>query len=140
MAASPPPIEDRMHPSLGAGAMERAWRAIQVPVAGDASICVQCDFLVSQQLEGAWIRKWRSLAHLAGGAPGCRHFRLMRDRGDALYFSVYSEWETVEAYCAFERQQGVKALEGDLASLGFAERSQFLDVVALEPGPSRHDA
>jgi quinol monooxygenase YgiN len=144
MAALVPPVVDRMHPSISdAELRNRSIDGVEPSGSGVTSTSVQSSFLVSPRHADLWIEIWKGLATLAEATPGCRHFRLARDRNDSMYFAIYSEWADVTSYAAFEQQKRVKHIEQDLAAISFPKEARFLEILPAQPAATkrkRHDA
>jgi heme-degrading monooxygenase HmoA len=131
-----------MHPAvpLAAADLRLEIETVAPSSAHAPTLSVQSSFLVSKQHTDDWIRTWRELAAIAEAAPGCRHFRLVRDRNDAMYFAIYSEWDDVASYAAFEHQTRVKEQEEELLSMSFLQEARCLEVIPVRAAEIRHHA
>jgi heme-degrading monooxygenase HmoA len=98
--------------------------------APEPPLAVFSSFLVSPGDATAWIRIWQKLASTAETWPGCRSFRLVRDRNDDMYIAVFSEWDDLEAYRSFMRETGDRWLQGAVGHTVLPAESRYLEVIS----------
>jgi heme-degrading monooxygenase HmoA len=71
------------------------------PSSFSGPVAVHAAYTVSPGAADTWIELWKSVAAMASGYPGCRSFRLLRDRHDDMYCATFSEWDSIDAYTFF---------------------------------------
>jgi len=103
-------------------------RALALPA--EPSIAVFSSFLVSPGDADTWIRTWQKLASTAETWPGCRSFRLVRDRNDDMYVAVFSEWDDMEAYRSFMHETGDRWLQEAMGHNILPGESRYLEVIS----------
>jgi heme-degrading monooxygenase HmoA len=94
-----------------------------------APFAVYTSFVVSPTDAGVWIENWARLARVAETWPGCRSFRIMRDRNDAMFVAAISEWETMDAYTAFTHETQGMALGQAMRDVCVPSEARFLDII-----------
>lgn len=95
-------------------------------------VAVFSSYVVSPAEADVWIASWARLAHAAATWPGCRSFRLARDRYDEMYVAVLSEWDSMEAYVDFTRETQAMVPQRGRSHVFVPAESRFLDVVSAE--------
>lgn len=100
-------------------------------------VAVYTSFVVSPGDAGLWFGAWGNLARVAGTWPGCKSFRLLRDRNDSTFVAALSEWETMDAYASFTHHTQSMALQRAMSRVCVPSEARFLDIV---PAGSRVDA
>jgi heme-degrading monooxygenase HmoA len=94
-----------------------------------APFAVYTSFVVSPTDVGVWIESWSRLAHVAETWPGCRSFRILRDRNDAMFVAAISEWETMDAYTSFAHETQSMALGQSMGHVCIPGEARFLDII-----------
>jgi heme-degrading monooxygenase HmoA len=97
--------------------------------ATSAPIAVYTSFVVSPTDAGVWMENWSRLARVADTWPGCRSFRILRDRNDSMFVAAISEWETMDAYTSFMHETQSMALEQAMGHVCMPSEARFLDVI-----------
>lgn len=64
-------------------------------------IAVYSTFVVTPVYLEVWLETLKRAGRTASTWPGCRSFRIMRDRHDDMFTAVVSEWDDLEAYNRF---------------------------------------
>lgn len=90
---------------------------------------VYTSFMVSPTDAGVWIENWSRLSQVAGTWPGCRSFRIVRDRNDPMFVAAISEWETMDAYTSFVHQTQTTALRESMRHVCIPSEARFLDII-----------
>jgi heme-degrading monooxygenase HmoA len=96
-------------------------------------IAIYTSYVVSPGDAGLWIGTWTQLARVAETWPGCRSFRILRDRNDAMFVAALSEWDSLEAYSSFQHGAHSMALEQAIGHVCIPSEARFLDVVPVSP-------
>lgn len=99
----------------------------------ESPIVVFSSFLVSPGESAVWVASWHGLAATAETWPGCRSFRLVRDRYDDMYVAALSEWDNLDAYRSFVHATEGRWLQGAMGHTIMAGESRFLEVIPAEP-------
>ncbi len=102
-------------------------------IPAEPPIVVFSSFLVSPAESAIWVTSWHGLATTAETWPGCRSFRLVRDRNDDMYVAVLSEWDNPDAYWSFVHATEDRWLHRSMGHTIMAGESRFLEVIAEEP-------
>jgi heme-degrading monooxygenase HmoA len=90
--------------------------------------------------ESAFERAWRAVAAEVRGAPGHLRQALLRDPADPARFVITSDWESADAFRAFERSPWQEALTAPLRALRTsASMSVHVLLVHLEGEPCLHE-
>jgi heme-degrading monooxygenase HmoA len=90
--------------------------------------------------EPAFERAWRAVAEEVRGTPGHVRQALLRDPGDPARFVITSDWQTADAFRAFERSPEQEALTAPLRALRASASMSIHDlIVHLEGEPCRHE-
>jgi heme-degrading monooxygenase HmoA len=104
----------------------RDERAISGPVG------VYASFVVSPGDADLWIQTWMRLAKVADTWPGCRSFRLLRDRNDPMFVAAISEWENMDAYASFTHGTQSMALQLAMSRVCVPGEARFLDILPTD--------
>jgi heme-degrading monooxygenase HmoA len=135
MTASITSITDRAGRRIGLNqplADAYTERRTPAPQPEDATIAVFSSFVVSPGEADAWARLWQGLARTASTWPGCRTFRLVRDRNDDMYVAIFSEWDSMDAYRSFIHESGAVWLQQSMGQAVMPGESRFLEVIPTE--------
>jgi heme-degrading monooxygenase HmoA len=90
--------------------------------------------------EPAFERAWRAVAAEVRGTPGHLRQALLRDPADPGRFVISSDWESADAFRAFERSPWQEALTAPLRALRASASMTVHDVVDhLEAEPCPHE-
>jgi heme-degrading monooxygenase HmoA len=98
----------------------------------ESTVVVFSSFLVSPSEAPIWIHNWHGLAATAETWPGCRSFRLVRDRNDDMYMAALSEWDNLDAYRSFVHATGDRWGYGAMGHTIMAGESRFLEIIPEE--------
>jgi heme-degrading monooxygenase HmoA len=100
--------------------------------ANNSSVAVFSSYIVSPGDAESWIETWQGIAVTAATWPGCRSFRLVRDRNDDMFIAMFSGWDSMAAYRTFLHETATRWLHGTGAQKLMPGESRFLDVVPVE--------
>ena len=96
---------------------------------GPDPFAVCTSFMISPTDAGVWIETWSRLARVAETWPGCRSFRIVQDRNDAMFVAAISEWESMDAYTSFMHQTQSIALQESVGHVCIPSEARFLDII-----------
>lgn len=94
-------------------------------------IAVYTSFVVSPDDANPWVETWTALAAVAGTWPGCRIFRILRDRNDPMFMAAISEWDCLDAYTTFVHRTQSIARRQTAGHVCVPCEARFMDVVPL---------
>ena len=135
MTATIRSISDGKPRGIGSPRSFQADRSDVLPTASipeKSPIVVFSSFLVSPGESALWVTSWHGLATTAETWPGCRSFRLVRDRNDDMYVAVLSEWDNADAYWSFVHATEDRWPQGPMGHTIMAGESRFLEVIPEE--------
>ncbi|HEX6506746.1 MAG TPA: antibiotic biosynthesis monooxygenase [Chloroflexota bacterium] len=95
-------------------------------------IAVYSSFVVSPHEANVWIQTWKNVAHMAQTWPGCRSFRILRDRNDDMFMATISEWDDMAAYTKFIHETCNTWLQRSMGHMCMPSEARFLDVIPVE--------
>ena len=72
---------------------------------------VIASFTLHPEGQERWQQVWTRLREQALQRPGCREFRMLRNRHDKLHYAVLSEWDDQKSFDRFARDLGLVWLE-----------------------------
>jgi heme-degrading monooxygenase HmoA len=78
-----------------------------------------------------FIQAWRKVAAYVQHMPGNLHQALLRDPQDDAGFIISSDWESKEAFHAFERSSEQDMLTASLRDMRLSARMETYDVIEL---------
>ena len=102
------------------------------PLLPPLPVAVYSTYIVSPGTTADWLEIWQSIALTAQTWPGCRSFRLVRDRNDEMYLAFMSEWDSIAAYRGFMAEAHRRWLSGPDARTIMPGDARYLDIVPLD--------
>ena len=86
-------------------------------------IAVYTSFVVSPDDANPWVETWTALAAVVGTWPGCRIFRILRDRNDPMFMAAISDAEL--ATRATGAKSRIVSKRSDLNRAGLVARNSL---------------